>query len=308
MVRKRLRRIVNHLKPRTEPLRPLPINALRPGLSVCSPKGFTLIELLVVIAIIAVLAGLLLPALSKAKDKAKAAQCFSNLKQIGVATTMYAGDFNNTYFCLDKTGEMPNWGQWTPFGSDDVFLTPDNGRAYWALGYLEYFGRNRRLFRCPSAIHVDEWKDAGLNYPSEFWLNSCYGVHEYLLKPFNPSIGIAPLKISNYKNPSQMIMCQDAAESNCSGAEDSLGLFPGATRILTQWIGNGAPNFYSGLSGLYKGYHFDNEWYRHSRGCQTLWVEGHVSRIKFTGYSGPDAGIDYRYYTGEIPLRIIRNQ
>ncbi len=93
-------------------------------------RGFTLIELLVVIAIIAILAAILFPVFAKAREKARTASCQSNLKQIGLAATMYAQDYDETMVHYS----LPGTGGWT--------------------AALDPYTKNAQVYVCPSKAGV----------------------------------------------------------------------------------------------------------------------------------------------------------
>jgi len=124
-------------------------------------RGFTLIELLVVIAIIAILAAILFPVFARAREKARATTCISNLKQLGLAMSMYCSDYDGLFpWGVDPADKFcPQiWNGYPQFQAAIPTMP-------FLHGVVDPYVRNSNIWHCPSDTGYDTLEDSGLPLP-----------------------------------------------------------------------------------------------------------------------------------------------
>lgn len=227
-------------------------------------EAFTLIELLVVIAIIAILAGMLLPALARAKAKAQGARCTSNEKQIALGYLLYAGDFSD-YLPVAGTEAPPGSGWVAPsrwFQEISPYISsPETG----AKGFTNLVAQNK-VVACPTAR-------IGTNViPSNVPGHQSYGGygHNYNYLGYTQ---VDHVKATTITKPADTVMNGDGLDPNKGLSWWNYGyLYPPSIQIpLFRYI-------------------------RHEGGGNYAWADGHVARMTWKVMSaGQNGKVDWYY-------------
>ena len=235
-------------------------------------RAFTLIELLVVIAIIGILAAMLMPVLSRAKEKAKAMDCLNNLRQILLAAKVYLDDNNSVMIPLWVEQGAPGWPGWNYDAATFVVQYPD---FLWWPDKMRLGGlvSTPKLFSCPvltrpatdgggGSVSSVNALGLGMNYPEYGWIAP---------RSEFPHPVYAASKENQVSGPSQSIVFADAAaisnpdETNADNWQEILATGCAYFRVPSD-------SYYYSLNGDSRSVP------RHGRQVNAAFFDGHVQR------------------------------
>lgn len=258
-------------------------------------RGFTLIELLVVIAIIAILAAMLLPALARAKSKAKSINCLSGMRQLGIATRMYMDDNQNTLV----PWRHGNYGGWQGFPISSTYVVNrDPGFMYWEdILRLGGFAPAAKIFDCPSLTATAGGRAAGMGGSDNNYLGIGINRPEFGVEMDTAATANQPVRENHVKHASESLVFADA------------GLITTASQPnadADQWVevagtagsanGTGSCYFKAPVGGTgaawWSGADPTRSVPRHQGRLNTCWFDGHAESMK-------NSKIGYQYPAGD---------
>ncbi len=240
-------------------------------------KGFTLIELLVVIAIIAILMGILMPALRRVKEQARNKICISHLKSIGLGIIMYLDDSEYKMPDFHTHQGACNGHLWYTAGGN--LLRASDNHSYWGVIYKDYV-KEDELFGCPTFNNFSQIVAQDMLYDEGEAKNAAYSMNGWLTEENTNAI----------PRHSEIIVSHDHMEPRIENGNDMLCPDSSGVNLTHYRQGGGRADYYRGI--FRHSVKNTGDDFRTDGELNCLWLDGHVTTIKET--TGED--IPKRYY------------